>query len=122
MTEKQVQNAIMRKWATDPRIRLFRQNVGVGIPYSEWLKYKQNPKYHPAKVAYGVEGMADLSGIIGTTGQRLAIEVKGEKGRQSKKQVNYEHMIREMGGVYILARCVEDVDLVLEAILNEKRY
>ena len=64
---------------------------------------------------FGVNGQADISGIM-SDGKRLEIEVKSERGRQSKAQKAFQRVIERMGGVYILARCVEDVVSRLDAL------
>ncbi len=128
MTEKELQNAILRKWATKPELRLFRQNVGVAVPLTYIIKlmalmakgqFKAAVNYASImpRNSYGTPGMADLSGII--KGRRLEVEVKGPKGKQQEDQIRWQEMIERFGGIYILAYSVEDVDIVLEAILNE---
>ncbi len=60
-------------------------------------------------VRYGVNGQADISGIL-RAGTRLEIECKAEKGGVwSKDQKTYCRVINMYGGVYILARSVQDV-------------
>lgn len=130
MSENELQKAIMLKWSTNPQLRLWRQNVGQAIPLAEWSKLKKialrSFSLHmiknlftnmPPSIKYGINGMADLSGII--KGVRLEIEVKGPKGKQREDQVNWQRMIEQQGGIYILAYNMEDVDVVLEAILND---
>lgn len=128
MTEKELQNDIMRKWSTRTDMRLWRQNVGVAVPltYIKRLmallaigKWKAAVNYASImpRNQYGIPGMADLSGII--RGRRLEIEVKGQKGKQAEEQINWQTQIERFGGIYILAYSIEDVDTVLEAILNE---
>ena len=109
MTEKQIQNAILRAYGADPRLRLWRANAGVGF-------YRKG-----TAVRFGVPGQADLTGIL-PNGQRLEVEVKTVTGRQSKDQHNYQRMIEAFGGVYILARSVEDVAAVIEPILADAGY
>jgi hypothetical protein len=48
----------------------------------------------------------------------LEIEVKSEDGRQTEEQRNYQSMIERFGGVYVLARSVDDVTSALQAHLN----
>lgn len=60
---------------------------------------------------YGMPGVADILGIMpDKTGRFLAVEVKTPKGRQSAEQVLFQKRVELAGGVYILARSVEDVD------------
>lgn len=55
----------------------------------------------------GVNGQGDLSGIIGPSGRRLEIETKAGKDRLNEAQKNFCAMIRELGGVYVVARTAE---------------
>lgn len=69
--------------------------------------YRSNP--------YALPGVADILGIMpDQTGRFLAIEVKGPKGRQSSAQILFERRVKSLGGVYILAKSVEDVNKVLK--------
>jgi len=99
VTEKEVQNAILRTFGTRPDMRLWRANVGVarigGGPAGRVVRF-------------GIPGQADLTGIL-PGGVRLEIEVKGPTGRQSEDQRNFQRMIGRFGGVYVLARSVDDV-------------
>jgi DNA invertase Pin-like site-specific DNA recombinase len=52
-------------------------------------------------------GLADLQAI--KDGQVLMIEVKTRRGRQSQDQLEFEREWTEHGGIYIVARSVEDV-------------
>ena len=54
------------------------------------------------------KGIPDLM-AYGPKGERLDIEVKAEKGRQSEHQVKYQEEIERRGHRYVLARCLEDV-------------
>lgn len=74
-------------------------NTGVAVPLNG-----------TRPVRYGVNGQADISGILMGKGTRLEIECKAEKsGYQSKVQKAYQRGIERFGGVYILARSVDDV-------------
>ena len=64
-------------------------------------------RYGTQVVRYGVPGQADLSGIL-KDGRRLEIETKSARGRQSQQQLAFERMITKFGGVYIVARSVEE--------------
>lgn len=64
----------------------------------------------------GVDGQADITGIAniehivtgGPLGLRLEIEVKSGKDTLSEAQMNFRGMIRSLGGIYIVARDVEN--------------
>ena len=96
MTEKQIQNSIIREFGTKGWLRIWRANVGVA-------------RINRRVVRFGVPGQADLSGIL-YPGVRLEIEVKQQTGRQSQDQKNFQRMVERMGGLYILARSVKEVE------------
>jgi len=102
MTEKQVQNAILRAFGTLPTLRLWRANVGAA-------------RIGRRVVRFGIAGQADLTGIL-PDGRRLEIEVKSAIGRQTAAQKAFQEMIERFHGVYILARSVEDVRRQLTAV------
>jgi len=106
MTEKRIQNAILREFGTRPDMRIWRQNTGVA-------KYPDK-NGRKRRVSFGVPGQADLSGIL-PDGVRLEIEVKSPRGRQTKDQRAWQQMIERFGGVYVLARSVEAVRVALLA-------
>lgn len=107
--EHVIQNAILRAYGTRPDMRIWRMNTGAA-------------KFSGRLVQFGVPGQADLTGIlpvevtcprcmelIARLGVRLEIEVKSETGRQEEEQRNYQAIIERFGGLYVLARSVEDV-------------
>jgi len=99
--EKRIQNDILRAFGTRRWMRLWRANV---------LAARMGNRF----VRAGVRGQADLTGIL-PDGRRVEIEVKSSTGRQTKEQRNFQRMIERFGGVYVLARSVEDVrDRLLE--------
>ena len=119
MQEKKIQNQILREFATKPEMRLWRANVGRAVPIAHIKLIEQavlNNNRNEAlnllsrcpMIRFGIKGQADLNGIL-DGGTRLEIEVKSEKGKQSKEQIIYENMITNKGGIYILARSVKDV-------------
>ena len=59
-------------------------------------------------VSFGLVGSADVIGMQ-RGGQFLAVECKSDTGRQSQAQRNFQTMVESMGGLYILARSVEDL-------------
>ncbi len=59
-------------------------------------------------VNYGYVGMADIIGVL-RGGRFMAIEVKAEKGKQSAEQKVWQETVTNTGGIYILARSVDDV-------------
>jgi hypothetical protein len=110
-TEKQIQAEILRVFGQRHDMRLWRSNCGVatmGVGPAARI------------VSFGVPGQADLSGIV-CDGRRLEIEIKSQTGKQSKEQKSYQSMIERFGGIYILARSVEDVHSALEAAIDGYR-
>ena len=61
---------------------------------------------------FGKKGSADITGLL-KNGIRLEIEVKDSKGKQSPEQIEFERMIKQNNGIYILAR---DLDCVITAL------
>lgn len=95
LPERDIQNEIMRVFGTRSDMRLWRSNVVVAHKGGRTVRS-------------GIVGQADLSGII-AGGIRLEIEVKSPTGRQSPEQAAWQKMIERFGGIYVLARSVEDV-------------
>ena len=95
MSEKAIQNEILRAFGTKRWLRLWRANTGVA-------------RIGNRVIRFGIPGQADLTGIL-PRGVRLEVEVKSPDGRQTEEQRNFQRMIERFGGVYVLARSVEDV-------------
>lgn len=113
MAERDIQNEILMHVGSRKDVRLWRQNAGVA------RSMESNNV-----IRMGVAGCADLTGIVTISGigVRLEIEVKTQKGRQSDQQVRFEKMVQDRGGIYILARSVDDAVLQLEEAINEIGY
>jgi hypothetical protein len=58
-------------------------------------------------IKYGLVGCADITGIT-NLGIRVEIEVKTGKAKQSDQQVKFERMIKNLNGIYLVARSVEE--------------
>ena len=62
----------------------------------------------------GTKGSADISATIPMlangmkVGVSVKIEVKYGKDRQSQDQKKYEHSINDAGGIYVIARSIDD--------------
>ena len=83
-------------------------NVGIYDPRTKG--YRQTPKY-------SIKGVSDI--LLLHKGQSVFIEVKvpksiyTKKTYQSKEQKNFEEKINNNGGIYIVARCVEDLSSII---------
>jgi len=96
-SEAQIQADIMAALAGRRDLRIWRASAGAARDASSGRVYH-----------FGTPGQADLSGIL-ADGRRLEIEAKTKTGRQSDQQKAFQAMIERFGGVYILARSVQDV-------------
>lgn len=80
-------------------IFMFRINVGVFRP----LHGDQKRAIRSAP-----DGTPDLLGVK-APGQAFAIEVKTARGQQRDAQIKWQRAWEKRGGIYILARSVDDV-------------
>lgn len=101
VTEADLVAAILLEFGARSDLRLWRANVLVA--------QDRNGRV----VRAGIKGQADISGIMRPSGRRIEIECKSPTGRQSKEQIQWQRMIEWAGGLYILARRIEDVRLAL---------
>ena len=99
--EKPIQNEVMRAFSTRPDMRLWRANAGVA-------KFEDERTGQERRVRFGIPGQADLSGLM-NDGTRLEIEAKAPGKKQTLQQQNFQNMIEDFGGIYILAYSVQDV-------------
>ncbi|QVL32323.1 VRR-NUC domain-containing protein [Telmatocola sphagniphila] len=84
------------------RIDAWRQNSGVAVYMGRDGK-KRYVRY------LGVDGAADISGILPANGRRLEIEVKKEGEEPEPHQLAFLAMINRNGGKAFVARSVQDV-------------
>lgn len=99
MTEHALVQSILIEFGSRPTLRLWRVNTGAALGRAGFVRF-------------GLPGMADISGIM-QGGRRIEIECKTATGRQSPEQKRWQAMIEKFGGLYVLARSVEDVGKVL---------
>ena len=100
MSEAQIQFEILRTFGATPHMRLWRNNSG--------LLWAPGPGGTMRRVRASAEGAPDIIGLL-KGGRFLGIECKAERGRQDPAQKAFQKMIESMGGLYILARSVQDV-------------
>ena len=60
----------------------------------------------------GRKGVSDIIGVL-PKGVALFVECKSAKGRQSPEQKQFQAEVEAAGAVYILARSVRDLEIVL---------
>ncbi len=95
MTESELLAAILLDLGTHPDCKIWRNNRGnAEMPGGRWVKF-------------GVDGQGDISGII-RGGRRWEIETKTRTGKQRDSQRLFQAMIESMGGLYTIARSVDD--------------
>ncbi len=105
MKETEIVKAILLAVGNEPDFRLWRNNVGA------------LPDVTGRVVTYGLApGSADLIGVLAPWGRLIALEVKTHRkgSKQTEDQVNWEKVIHEMNGVYVVVRSAEDARAVLE--------
>ena len=82
----------------------YREGKKIDVGTGEIAYKKQLPgKWTPGQ---GTKGTADISATI--RGRSVKIEVKYGKDIQSDAQKNYQEMIENAGGIYIIARNFDD--------------
>jgi len=79
-------------------IMMFRINVGKFRPLDGGKRVIQSAP----------EGTPDLLGVM-SPGRAFAIEVKAPNGRQREAQVSFQRAWEKRGGIYILAKSLNDV-------------
>lgn len=103
MSESRIQTAILKKLQSSGVLCWRNNNQAT---YDNRLGgYRHNP--------YARRGVSDILGVL-PGGKHLEIEVKGPDGKQSPDQAVHEKRVTELGGVYILARSVKDVEHLIQ--------
>jgi len=97
-TEKPTQSAIMEYLA-----------------YKDIFHYRQNSGAMKVKHGFyrfsSMNGLADIVAVV--KGVYYGIEVKDTKGKQNPNQILYQKNLEKAGGVYILAKSLDDVTKVI---------
>lgn len=94
--ESEILSQILIALGRDPRCFIFRNNTGA------------LPDRHGRLIRYGLVGSADILGCLRPSGRFLAIEVKTKTGIQSTEQQAFQRTLIAAGGIYLLARSVQD--------------
>ena len=98
MSEAVLQQEIRLALGQRQDVMMFRINVGKFRPLDGG----------PRVIQSAPEGTPDLLGVI-TPGRAFAIEVKAQRGKQRQVQAAWQLAWERRGGIYILARSLDDV-------------
>ncbi|HSY52436.1 MAG TPA: hypothetical protein VLC46_26785 [Thermoanaerobaculia bacterium] len=98
--ESEIQRLIL-DWLDAKRIFHYRQNSGA---------FKEGTRF----VRFGAVGAPDIVAVV--KGTYVGIEVKAPRGHQTSSQRDFEAMLRMAGGVYVLARSLEEVEQAINTI------
>ena len=79
------------------------------------LNWRNNNIPVPGRRFIGRKGSSDIFALH--KGKFMGIEVKTSTGTQSDDQKDFEKDVIDNGGIYILARCVEDVEEMLNEVM-----
>jgi hypothetical protein len=90
--------------------------VWLTLTKPEGVYYKSNTgafagEYKGRKrfVRFGTPGLADITGIL-PGGRALYVECKVGRDKQSDDQAMFQFRVEDAGGLYILARSIEDLE------------
>ena len=127
MTEKQLQQKILKILGSNPVFRLFRNNVGnawMGRLYDSFRDKNFIGLHNPRRVQFGLcPGSSDLIGLKKITitpdmigkeiAQFVSIEIKSKKGKLTKEQKNWQEMVKNMGGLAVNIYDIDDIPPLL---------
>lgn len=99
--EADIQRTIL-DWLAAKRIFHYRQNTGAVKTEDRFFRF-------------GTPGAPDIVAVIG--GRYVGIEVKRRGGMQTPGQREFEGRLNTAGGLYVLARSLEDVEAALAPLL-----
>lgn len=122
---------IMLKIGSDPKIRIFRNNVGSAWIGSSKMFNKpttvnvkagdvliQNARYFDAGLCVGSSDLIGLQAVkitpemVGTEiAVFVAIEVKLPSGRVQQNQINFLEMVRKLGGKGVICRDENNINI-----------
>ena len=99
MKEAVIQQNIRLALGLRDDVFMFRINVGKFRPLDGSKRVIQSAP----------EGTPDLMGVLSPGGRAFGIEVKTATGQQREAQKRWQEAWEKRGGIYILARSLEDV-------------
>jgi hypothetical protein len=74
-----------------------------------WKNATGATKVENRVIKFGLKGSADILGIVKPSGKLLAIECKTGQAVQSNHQKNFENMILNFGGIYLVTHDTQGV-------------
>lgn len=97
--------ARLMKLETDGKpLHVWRQNIGAAIDRTG------------RKITFGEKGASDIMLVV--RGRFVGIETKAASGRVSDDQKAWRDKVLAAGGIYIVARCLEDAMDLVNAMLE----
>lgn len=108
LSERTIENLILN-WLTWKGFYVWKTKTTANYSFKAKSYIKTSPLYR--------KGVADIIGIL-PDGRLLAIEVKTKIGRLAPHQKEFLDQISKRGGVTILAKSLEDVELGLKDYLG----
>jgi len=99
--EKEIQKSIL-DWLSWKKIFHYRNNTGA---------FSQGEGKSKRYVRFGRKGSPDIICVI--KGRYVGIECKAPRGKQTEDQIGFQSELELAGGKYILARSIEDVEVLL---------
>lgn len=84
-----------------PKERYIQKQIKEYLTWTGWFVVKIHQSLGSHK------GIADLYAL--KEGRHVWIEVKTPKGRQSPDQIEFQQMVEANGGIYVVARNVDEV-------------
>ena len=105
MNESQVLRDCLAWLSAQPDTFCFRNNTG----------FARDPISGRA-VRFGVPGAADILACV--RGRAVAVETKSTRGKQQPEQVVFQRAWERGGGLYVLARSLQDMQLALASLLG----
>ncbi len=106
-TEHKLQQLILAQVSLIEGVFLWRSNAGAARAATGRM------------VRFGMPGQADLSGVL-RGGFRLEIEVKSATRKLTPEQKAFGNRVLELGGLYWVARSLDDALRPIRKILTER--
>ena len=103
--EAALQREILRLYGAHPRLRLWRANAG--------RAFVPTARGGLRTIQVNIPGCPDIIGWLRPHGRFVGIECKSDRGRLRPEQAAFRDRLVADGGIYVEARCVEDVDRVI---------